>query len=207
MEKGEVVKMNSGRDDSSGALQNHAPAETETWDLTRRCEPNIRIHAIYQTHPDEDHTDAMSRFLKEPRPVTQHVDVFVDQDGEHHFQVHIGGHDSPVKQLSLFDDEPPFGTSFSAPLQAPVIQPRRPEPRTEKITGIFSIFMSKQSCNSFIGDLEERFRLMLNEKGRRAATLWFWREIRHSFLSLTLDGLKKLSGLEKLMERYRRIGS
>ena len=69
------------------------------------------------------------------------------------------------------------------------------------------LFLQKKNRDSFIGDLEERFGIIVEEKGRRAATRWFWREIRHSFLSLTLDGLKKLSGLEKLMERYRRIGS
>src|ERR1019366_2414025 len=71
------------------------------------------------------------------------------------------------------------------------------------LAGILSIFLSGEKRDSFIGDVEERFRFMVNKKGRRAATIWFWREVLHSFLSLALDALKRVSGFEKLMERYR----
>ena len=60
---------------------------------------------------------------------------------------------------------------------------------------------------SMVGDLEERYCLVLKSQGRRAATRWFWREVIHSCFSLALDALKRLSALEKLIERYRRIGS
>jgi lipopolysaccharide biosynthesis protein len=69
---------------------------------------------------------------------------------------------------------------------------------------LFGFFMSPASCNSIIGDLEERQGEILRKKGRRAATIWFWREVALSFISLALDAVRKISGLEKLM---RRIGS
>jgi len=72
---------------------------------------------------------------------------------------------------------------------------------------IFSLLMSPDNCEGFIGDLEERHGEILQTKGRRAATIWFWREVALSFISLALDALKRLSGFEKLVERFRRIGS
>jgi hypothetical protein len=72
---------------------------------------------------------------------------------------------------------------------------------------ILSLFISGQRRESFIGDLEERYGTMLRNQGRRVATIWFWRESVHSFFSLAFDTLKQISGFEKLIERYRRIGS
>ena len=76
-----------------------------------------------------------------------------------------------------------------------------------KLSAIFFLITSSANRESFLGDLEERFHIEVKEKGRRAATVWFWREVIHSFFSLALDALKRLSGFEKLVERYRRIGS
>jgi hypothetical protein len=73
--------------------------------------------------------------------------------------------------------------------------------------GLFSLLISEANRASFIGDLEERFRIQVEEKGRRAASRWFWREVIHSFFSLAFDTLKSISGFERLIERYRRIGS
>jgi hypothetical protein len=72
---------------------------------------------------------------------------------------------------------------------------------------LFGFLMSKDTAGSFIGDLEERYGLILDARGRRAATRWFWRQVVHSFFSLAVDALRRLSALEKLIERYRRIGS
>jgi len=66
------------------------------------------------------------------------------------------------------------------------------------------LFVSTQNRESFIGDLKERYAAILQQKGRRSATRWFWREVFFSFLSLALDAVKKISGLERL---FRRIGS
>jgi hypothetical protein len=70
---------------------------------------------------------------------------------------------------------------------------------------LFSIFVSQEERDAFLGDLEERFRLQVTKKGSRAATRWFWQEVIHSFFSLALNALKRLSALEKLIERYRRL--
>jgi hypothetical protein len=68
------------------------------------------------------------------------------------------------------------------------------------------LLLSKENRDSFIGDLEERYGLILESKGRRSATVWFWREVIHSCFSLTFDAMKRVSRFEKLIERYRRIG-
>ena len=72
---------------------------------------------------------------------------------------------------------------------------------------LFCIFVSQDERDALLGDLEERYGVILKGKGRRAATRWFWRQVVHSFLSLAFDSLKRLSALEKLIERYRRIGA
>jgi hypothetical protein len=69
---------------------------------------------------------------------------------------------------------------------------------------LFAILMSQRMRASFIGDLEERYGLILKANSRRSATIWFWQQVILSFFSLALDAVKNLSGLEKLM---RRIGS
>ena len=69
---------------------------------------------------------------------------------------------------------------------------------------IFDLFMSPAHCGTFIGDLEERYGAIVQHEGSRAATIWFWLEVLHSFFSLAFDALKRISGIEKL---YRRIGS
>lgn len=68
---------------------------------------------------------------------------------------------------------------------------------------LLSMLLSPNSRQSFIGDLEERYGLIVQKKGRHAANVWFWRELIQSLFSLALDAIKRLSGLEWL---YRRIG-
>jgi hypothetical protein len=74
----------------------------------------------------------------------------------------------------------------------------------ENISRLASLFLSMQNRETFLGDLQERYRLIEAEKGSRAAQFWFWREVLHSIISLALDALKNVSGLVKL---FRRIGS
>jgi hypothetical protein len=47
--------------------------------------------------------------------------------------------------------------------------------------------------DAIIGDLEERYSILLKSKGSRAATLWFWRQFGLSVFSLILEALKRLS--------------
>lgn len=77
-------------------------------------------------------------------------------------------------------------------------------PAWSGIAKAVSLFASKRTQQSFLGDLEERYAALTKTKGRQAASRWFWRELIHSFISLAFDALKRLSGLEKLL---RRIGS
>jgi hypothetical protein len=80
-------------------------------------------------------------------------------------------------------------------------------PRESGTSTLLSFFMSKEQCHCFIGDLEERYAVILEQEGRRAATIWFWRQVVLSVFSLSLDAVKRISGLEKFIERCHRIGS
>jgi hypothetical protein len=79
----------------------------------------------------------------------------------------------------------------------------RRRPPLPDIFGFVALFLSRQNRNSFVGDIEERYRILLRKQGRRSATLWFWRQMVHSFLSLALDALKRISGFERLFRRIR----
>ena len=93
--------------------------------------------------------------------------------------------------------------SYSTPSPLHPKPPVFPE-ALSRLSTCLSMLMSVQVRDAFIGDLEERYGVILKAKGRQAATIWFWRQVIHSFLSLVFDTLKRMSGLEKL---YRRIGS
>lgn len=88
-----------------------------------------------------------------------------------------------------------------------VFEYQRIRSRLSFVGFLLRLLSTPKTSDAIIGDLEERFRIQVEEKGRRAASRWFWREVLHSFFSLALDALKRLSALEKLIERYRRIGS
>jgi hypothetical protein len=102
-----------------------------------------------------------------------------------------------VVEIKDFQLYLPFVAEGSSPRPGPPLNGAR----------LFGFLMSKDTAGSFIGDLEERYGLILDARGRRAATRWFWRQVVHSFFSLAVDALRRLSALEKLIERYRRIGS
>ena len=39
---------------------------------------------------------------------------------------------------------------------------------------LFYLFMSRQNCDAFVGDLEERYKLIHKKFGRRRANFWYW---------------------------------
>jgi hypothetical protein len=39
---------------------------------------------------------------------------------------------------------------------------------------LFHLFMSPENCDSLVGDLEERYRLICKKFGRRRADFWYW---------------------------------
>ena len=96
-------------------------------------------------------------------------------------------------------DHPPLDLRLDTAVSLPI----PPEP----LTHLFRLVLSPDNRDSFIGDLEERYGAILQHEGHCAASRWFWRQVVHSFFSLAFDALKRLSALEKLIERYRRIGS
>ena len=39
---------------------------------------------------------------------------------------------------------------------------------------LFYIFMTPQNCDAFVGDLQERYKLIHKKFGRRRANFWYW---------------------------------
>ena len=100
-----------------------------------------------------------------------------------------------VDQLTLFDETV---SDVSPPDSV------KDFPAADQIDNLFSTLMSRDLRHVFIGDLQERYASLLKSNGRTAASVWLWKEVFNSFVSLALDCLKRISGLERL---YRRIGS
>jgi hypothetical protein len=71
------------------------------------------------------------------------------------------------------------------------------------VTSLVSIFVCYATCESIVGDLQERYLLKRKAHGQPAAAIWFWCEVIHSVLSLAFDSFKKVSDLEKLYHRIR----
>src|SRR5689334_20742164 len=44
------------------------------------------------------------------------------------------------------------------------------------LIGICKLFMVTETYESFVGDLEERYNVILKKQGPRSAQLWFWRQ-------------------------------
>jgi len=68
-------------------------------------------------------------------------------------------------------------------------------------------FLSPRNCESFIGDLEERYQKVLSKKGRTSAAIWFWRQILTSLGAFIWVALNRLFALAVVVELYRRIRS
>src|ERR1035438_5329715 len=109
-----------------------------------------------------------------------------------------------IHQLELFDNDDVTANYSITTTQPPQ---KRHVQALQSLGSLFAILMNPQQFENFMGDLEERYGLMLQQEGHRAATIWFWREVIHSCFSLAVDALKRLAALDKLIERYRRIGS
>jgi len=80
----------------------------------------------------------------------------------------------------------------------------RPFKQLGSIGRLFIVFMSRNNRDAFIGDLEEKYGVMVEEEGHRAAATWLWRQVVHSFLSFGLDALRRVSAIEKLFRKIRR---
>jgi hypothetical protein len=74
---------------------------------------------------------------------------------------------------------------------------------------LFYLFLDKQNCDAIVGDLEERFTLILAKVGKHRANLWYWSQAVSSvgpIMWAAMKGtVKKVSGVSALMELYRKI--
>jgi hypothetical protein len=61
------------------------------------------------------------------------------------------------------------------------------------VGAIFRLFLSRQDCDAFLGDLEERYRLVHGQFGRYRANVWFWKQTLASLGPIGLAWAKRLS--------------
>ena len=89
--------------------------------------------------------------------------------------------------------------------QSPLISSKaKQEGVSPNIAGICKLFMSADTYESFVGDLEERYAVISKTKGHRSAQLWFWRQVFQSLFPLVIAAIRRVSGFEKLMGLYWR---
>jgi hypothetical protein len=75
---------------------------------------------------------------------------------------------------------------------------RRPIAPLNKVTPplnaefLFHVFMTPQSCDALLGDLEERYKLINKKFGRRRANLWYWTQTVTSLAPIVWAWAKKI---------------
>jgi hypothetical protein len=57
---------------------------------------------------------------------------------------------------------------------------------------LFYLFMTPQNCYAFVGDLEERYRLICRKFGRRRADFWYWTQTAMSLGPVVWAWAKKI---------------
>ena len=85
---------------------------------------------------------------------------------------------------------------------------RRTDTRTTALPinagGIFGFLLSVGNCESFVGDLEERYRGVLSKQGHASAAIWFWRQVVASLGPLSWAAVKRLFGVMTLRALRRK---
>jgi hypothetical protein len=71
-------------------------------------------------------------------------------------------------------------------------------------TRVRAFSMSPEDSESFVGDLEERYAIVVQNQGRRCARRWFWRQDIQSLFPLVFAAVRRVSGFERLMDFFRR---
>jgi len=94
-------------------------------------------------------------------------------------------------------------------LQNRVNSKDRPEySPNEGIAIIFEILLGLLTTTSqvevIVGDLEERYRMIAEQSGTRAARRWYWSEISRCLVPLARSALKRVSGWESICRRIGR---
>lgn len=57
---------------------------------------------------------------------------------------------------------------------------------------LFFLFLDAQNCDAFVGDLEERYKLIRKKFGRRRANFWYWSQTVMSLGPLVWAWAKKV---------------
>src|SRR5688572_26746641 len=57
---------------------------------------------------------------------------------------------------------------------------------------MFHLFMTPQNCEAFVGDLEERYKLVRKKFGRRRRNLWYWTQTVASLAPIIWAWAKKV---------------
>jgi hypothetical protein len=58
---------------------------------------------------------------------------------------------------------------------------------------LFYLFLDAQNCDALVGDLEERYRLILKTFGQRRANFWYWTQAIRSVRPLVWAWTKKVA--------------
>jgi len=72
---------------------------------------------------------------------------------------------------------------------------------------LLHLLLDKKTVNAFIGDLQERYAEKVSSSGRTEANLWYTKESTRSIVPLAWAKLRRIAGLDALVELFRRIGS
>jgi hypothetical protein len=85
----------------------------------------------------------------------------------------------------------------------------RPDSPPLNLAILLYLVLDRLTYEAFVGDLEERYRLILRRHGKRQATVWYLSEVVRSsqpvILSAAKSTLRSALGWEILMEWLRRI--
>lgn len=75
-----------------------------------------------------------------------------------------------------------------------------------KLSSVLCLFLSAKDVEAFLGDLVDKHALIA-KRNEAEADRWFRRELRRSFPPLVWAQFKRSSGVNKLVEWYRKIRS
>jgi hypothetical protein len=96
---------------------------------------------------------------------------------------------------------------LSAAAELPANGPRRPSPQHQPPRNaefLLYLIYPKEQCDPLVGDLEERYGLILQKLGERRARLWYWSQAIRSLAPLAFQAAKKLSGMGRLLDVFHK---
>ena len=81
-----------------------------------------------------------------------------------------------------------------------------PEQEPRSASFLFSLFLSSEIAECFLGDLQEGYCRIIRASGHQEASRWYCRQIALSLWPLMWVSLKRVSGWDRLADFWRRIG-